>query len=39
MFINREEASQVVLVVKNPSVKEGDTRDVVQFLGWENPLK
>ena len=32
-------ASQVVLVVKNPSANAGDVRDAVQSLGWEDPLE
>ena len=30
---------QVVLVVKNLPANEGDTRDVVQFLGQEDPME
>ena len=30
---------QVVLVVKNRPANEGDTRDVVQFLGQEDPME
>ena len=26
-------------VVMNPPAKAGDARDVVQFLGWEDPLE
>ena len=32
-------ASQVALVVKNPSVNAGDIRDVGLILGWEDPLE
>ena len=32
-------ASQVVLVVKNPPANTGDVRDMVQSLGWEDPLE
>ena len=32
-------ASQAVLVVKNPPANAGDIRDVVQSLGWEDPLE
>ena len=32
-------ASQVVLVVKNPPASAGDARDMVQCLGWEDPLE
>ena len=32
-------ASQEVLVVKNPPANAGDIRDVVQSLGWEDPLE
>ena len=47
MFISRGEASQVVLVAKSPSAKEGDTRDALQSLrrekspevGKGNPLQ
>ena len=37
MFL--EEASQVVLVVKNPPVNSGDIRDVGSTPGWEDSLK
>ena len=37
MFL--EEASQVVLVVKNPPVNSGDIRDVGSTPGWEESLK
>ena len=30
-------ASQVALVVKNPAVNAGDTRDEIWSLGWEDP--
>ena len=29
----------MTLVVKNPPVSAGDTRDWVQSLGWEDPLE
>ena len=32
-------ASQMAPVVKNPPANAGDIRDVVQSLGWEDPLK
>ena len=32
-------ASQVALVVKNPSANAGDARATVQSLGWEDPLE
>ena len=31
-------ASQLSLLVKNPLANAGDTRDVVRFLGQEDPL-
>ena len=34
-----EEASQVVLVVKNPPVNSGDIRDVGFTPGWEDSLE
>ena len=37
MFL--EEASQVVLVAKNPPVNSGDIRDVGSTPGWEDSLK
>ena len=32
-------ASQVALVVKNPSANAGDVREGIQSLGWEDPLE
>ena len=32
-------ASQVALVVKNPTANTGDLRDVGQSLNWEDPLE
>ena len=32
-------ASQVALVVKNPSFNGGDLRDAGSTLGWEDPLE
>ena len=32
-------ASQVVLVVKNPSANSGDIRDAGSILGWEDTLE
>ena len=32
-------ASQVALVIKNLPANVGDVRDVVQSLGWEDPLE
>ena len=29
----------MVLVVKNPPANAGDIRDMVQSLGWEDPLE
>ena len=34
-----EQPFQVVLVVKNLPANAGDIRDVVQPLGWEDPLE
>ena len=31
--------SQVALVIKNLPANVGDVRDVVQSLGWEDPLE
>ena len=36
--MERERASQVVLVAKNMPANAGDIRDVVRSLGWEDPL-
>ena len=32
-------AAQVALVIKNLPANVGDVRDVVQSLGWEDPLE
>ena len=32
-------ASQVALVVKNPSANAGDVKEGIQSLGWEDPLE
>ena len=32
-------ASQVALVIKNLPANVGEVRDVVQSLGWEDPLE
>ena len=32
-------ASEVMLVVKNASANVEDIRDMVQYLGWEDPLE
>ena len=32
-------ASEVMLVVKNASANAEDIRDMVQYLGWEDPLE
>ena len=33
------EASQVVVVVKNPLANAGDIRDAGSILGWKDPLE
>ena len=39
VFMRDTRAPEVMLVVKNPPADAGDIRDMVQYLGWEDPLE